>query len=130
MYLLDSNICVYFLRGNRNIANHIKSVGWGNCYISEITVAELLYGAECSASKKVNESTIMSFCECLHVLPISGVIAEFARQKAVLRKKGELIEDSDLWIAATAVAHDMQLVTENVKHLGRLQNVRIETWTK
>ena len=129
-YLLDTNICVYFLRGNRRIADQIRNVGWENCYVSEITVAELLYGAECSASTKINEATILDFCDCLHVLPISDVIPIFARQKAMLRKKGQIIEDSDMWIAATAVTHDMEMVTENARHLGRLQGVRIEKWER
>ena len=47
-----------------------------------------------------------------------------------MRKKGEIIEDSDMWIAATAVTHDMEMVTENVRHLGRLQGVRIEKWER
>lgn len=127
-YLLDTNICVYFLRGNRMIANQLKSVGWENCYISEVTFAELLYGAECSASKRFNERTVLALCECLNVLPISDVIVEFAHQKTLLRKQGNLIEDSDLWIAATSVEYGMTMVTENVKHLGRVQNVRIEQW--
>ena len=59
-----------------------------------------------------------------------NVIPIFARQKAILRKKGEIIEDSDMWIAATAVTHDMEMVTENVRHLGRLQGVRIEKWER
>lgn len=127
-YLLDTNICVYFLRGNRMIANHFKNVGWENCYISEITFAELLYGAECSASKRFNERTVLALCECLNVLPIGDVIVEFAHQKTLLRKQGNLIEDSDLWIAATSVVYGMTMVTENVKHLGRVQNVKIEQW--
>ena len=44
-YLLDTNICVYFLRGKYSLDRKIRQVGWDNCYISEITVAELKYGA-------------------------------------------------------------------------------------
>lgn len=45
-YLLDTNICIHLLRGKYNVDSKIDSVGLGNCYISEITVAELKYGAE------------------------------------------------------------------------------------
>lgn len=45
-YLLDTNICVFFLRGKYDIDQRIKQVGWDNCYISEITVAELKYGTK------------------------------------------------------------------------------------
>lgn len=45
-YLLDTNTCVYFLRGKMDLDEIIKSKGRENCFISEITVAELRYGAE------------------------------------------------------------------------------------
>jgi tRNA(fMet)-specific endonuclease VapC len=61
-------------------------------------------------------------------LPISGSIPEYARQKANLRRKGALIDDMDLFIGATAIANNMILVTENAKHLARLENIKIENW--
>lgn len=45
-----------------------------------------------------------------------------------LRQKGMMIENSDIMIGATAIVNDMVLVTENVKHLGRLNGISIETW--
>jgi len=60
-YLLDTNICVFFLRGKKSIVEQILNKGIDNCFISEITVAELFYGVECDEynfnenRKKVNE---------------------------------------------------------------------------
>ena len=45
-YLLDSNICIHFLRGKYNIIDKLNEVGIDNCAISEITLAELVFGAE------------------------------------------------------------------------------------
>lgn len=45
-YLLDTDMCIFFFQGKLNIKNKIEEVGLGNCYISEITIAELKYGAE------------------------------------------------------------------------------------
>ena len=45
-----------------------------------------------------------------------------------LRQKGMMIEDSDIMIVATAIVNDMVLVTENVKHMGSLNGISIETW--
>ncbi len=45
-YLLDTNICIFLLRGKYNVDKKMDEVGLENCYISEITVAELKYGAE------------------------------------------------------------------------------------
>lgn len=44
-YLLDSNICIHFLRGKYNIIEKLNEVGIDNCAISEITLAELVFGA-------------------------------------------------------------------------------------
>jgi len=40
-YLLDTNICVFFLRGKLNLDEIIREKGRENCFISEITVLEL-----------------------------------------------------------------------------------------
>ena len=45
-YLLDTNICVFLLRGQYDIDKKLDKVGLARCYISEITEAELKYGAE------------------------------------------------------------------------------------
>lgn len=50
-YLLDTNICIFLLRGEYNVDKKIDSVGLENCYISEITIAELKYGAELGRRK-------------------------------------------------------------------------------
>lgn len=46
-------------------------------------------------------------------------------KRLVLRRLGTLIEDTDLYIGATAVAMGYILVSENVKHLSRLENIKI-----
>lgn len=128
--MLDSNICVYLLRGKKEVLTHLLRVGWENCYISEITLIELLYGAECSNAIEENKREIQSFCDDLKVIPISGAIEEFAHQKANLRKQGKLIDDFDLLIGATARVYGLVLVTENVKHLERVSDIEIENWIK
>lgn len=127
-YLLDSNICVYILRGKKRMSEQLKKVGWLNCCISEITVAELLYGAECSNDVENTKKEVLSFCADIEIVPVSLALPEYASQKAKLRKKGTLIDDLDLLIGATAVATDCIMVTENVKHLNRIENIRIESW--
>lgn len=103
-YLLDSNICVYILRGKKRMSEQLKKVGWLNCCISEITVAELLYGAECSNDVENTKKEVLSFCADIEIVPVSLALPEYASQKAKLRKKGTLIDDLDLLIGATAVA--------------------------
>ena len=68
------------------------------------------------------------FCDNVDILGVDDVIPTYAREKARLRKIGTPIDDFDLMIGATALFHDFVLVTENVKHLGRIQGVEIENW--
>ena len=91
-------------------------------------MGQLLYGAECSLSPKANTNIIEKLCASFHVVTISDSIREFVKQKTYLRKKGQMIEDSDLWIASTAVHNNLVMVTQNVKHLGRLDGIVIEDW--
>jgi len=75
-YLLDSNVCVYLLRKRNkkgeSIISKLKEIGWDNCFISEYTVAELYYGAECSDHREENIEKVRSFCDDFNVLPITN----------------------------------------------------------
>lgn len=127
-YLLDTNICIHLFRGHQEVEKAIERVGWDNCAISEVTVVELLYGAECSAQRERNIRQVTEFVHDIEVVPFSACIEEFCRQKAQMRREGRMIEDMDLFIGATAVAKGMTMVTENVSHLSRIQDIRIDNW--
>lgn len=60
-YLLDTSICVFFLRGKLNLDQLIKERGRENCYISEITVVELRYGAENSDNPTLSHKAVDAF---------------------------------------------------------------------
>lgn len=47
---------------------------------------------------------------------------------AILKHKGLMVEDADIFIGSTAVTFNMTMVTENVRHIGRLKNIIIENW--
>jgi len=128
-YLLDTNICIYFIKGQYELNKKIVEVGEQNCFISEMTVAELKYGVENSktveAMRKIVEALIPKF----FVIPIYNSLDIYAKEKAKLRKQGLMIDDFDILIGATAVANDMVMVTNNVAHLSRLDSIVIEDWT-
>lgn len=92
-YLLDTNILVHLLRNRYVVSERIARVGWDNCCISEITMIELLYGAEVSKNRERNFAKVEQLCGDLEVIPVSVSIREFCRQKARLRHLGKLIED-------------------------------------
>ena len=60
-YLLDTNICAYFLNGKFNLKDKIDSVGFENSFVSEITIAELKYGVENNTHREKNFATLEIF---------------------------------------------------------------------
>ena len=129
-YLLDTNICIHFFRGDFNLIDKIERVGLENCAISEITLAELVFGAENSNFSEKNIQLIETFSEQVAILPILGGIREYGKQKVQLRKKGIMISDFDLLIGTTALANDLIMVTENTKEFNRIENITLENWVK
>ncbi len=129
-YLLDTNICVHYFRGQFNLADKIQEVDLRNCAISEITLAELAYGAESSSDPKKNFKIIDKFAEQVKILPIFNAINIYAKEKAGLRKKGTMISDFDILIGSTSIANGLIMVTENLKDLKRISGIKTENWVK
>ena len=130
-YLLDTNICIFFLRGKLNVADLIKQKGRENCFISEITVVELRYGAENSENPTKSHKSVDAFVGGLSIVPIYGSIKRYAKEKVRLRKIGKPMHDEfDLLIGVTAIENKLTLVTDNVKDFERLEGVKIENWFK
>jgi tRNA(fMet)-specific endonuclease VapC len=128
-YLLDTSTCVFYLRGKLNLLEKIKEKGRENCYISEITVIELRYGAENSDNPEESNKAVDIFLNGLSIIPIFGSIKRYAKEKVRLRKLGKLIHDEfDLLIGATAIENELILVTDNVKDFERLDGIEIENW--
>ena len=129
-YLLDSNICIHFFRGKFNILDKLNEVGIENCAISEITLAELVFGAEKSSDPAKNHELIEKFISQLTIFPIFDSIQIYAKEKARLQSEGSIISDFDLFIGCTSLANDLIMVTENIKEFERLQGIKIENWVR
>ena len=128
-YLLDTNICIFFLQGKYGIKEKIQQVGRKNCYISEISIAELLYGAAYSGSSK-HSHDVEIILESLTVAPIYDSLPTYAATKASLRRLGQMIEEFDMLIGSSAVHHGLVMVTENIEHFERIPGIEIENWVE
>jgi len=94
-----------------------------------ITLAELRYGADCSAQPTANHQAIDDFLSGVAVLVVDADIARaFGEIKAQLRRQGNLIEDFDLLLAATAFANGLTLITNNSAHFGRVAGLILDNW--
>lgn len=129
MYLLDTNIVIFSFRGNINVNKKIEEIGFKNCYISEITVAELKAGAAKSAKSDYHNKIIEEFLKKVEIIPIIEALESYAFERARLEKEGIKLDNFDLLIGATAISNELILVTNNTKHLQRMNIKSIEDWT-
>jgi tRNA(fMet)-specific endonuclease VapC len=131
MYLIDTDILIYSLKGDAAVMGHLKRTAASPKAISVISYGELLYGAQKSARPDQNLARIRRLGEVLPVIAVSPAIMEaFGALKARLETDGLRLDDFDLVIAATALTLGYRLVTNNEKHFRRVQGLQIETWAR
>lgn len=126
--LLDTCACIEILKGNMNVYRIVKSLSNSQRLVSEITVAELMFGVELSKRKFFEQQKVNDFLNDFSILPISNSIRRFAKEKARLQKEGTPIEDFDLLIGVSSVENNLILITDNIKHMSRINDILIENW--
>ena len=126
IYLLDTDTCIALLKKNQNIIQHLREVGVHNCKISDITIAELFFGAYKSGRQKHFDEVgeISGLFESYSIL----YLRKYGEIRWAMEQKGLKTGDMDLFIAATALEEDLILVTGNVKHFENIPGIRIENW--
>lgn len=131
-YLVDTDIIIYWLKDKYpQIKKKIEKIEECRIFISSITVAELYFGAYNSSKLDDNLKLISELISEINILnfdPKSG--EHFGKLKSALKNKGKMLNDSDLFIAATAISNNMILVTNNEKHFQRIENLTTQNWTK
>jgi tRNA(fMet)-specific endonuclease VapC len=128
-YLLDTNICVFFLRGKYVLDKMFKKVGLKNLFISEVTVLELKFGAENSINPKKSHEAVDVFLKGMQILPVTTVIEKYAQIKVHLNKQGKPIHDEfDLIIGLTALTNNHILITDNLKDFKNIPKLKCDNW--
>jgi tRNA(fMet)-specific endonuclease VapC len=131
MYLLDTDIIIYSLKGNRVVVNNIQDHADCPKAISVITYGELVYGAKKSQQVAANLAKIHRLREIFPVINLSCAIMDtFAGIKADMSRNGNIVDDFDLLIAATAVSIGYSVVSNNEKHFSKIPDLPYENWAK
>jgi tRNA(fMet)-specific endonuclease VapC len=131
-YLLDSNICIYLIRRkSKALIERLASHSTTDLAVSQITVAELRFGAEKSSAPKQNHQALEEFLLPLQVLDFDGPAATtYGIVRRKLEADGTPIGPLDNLIAAHAISQDLTLVTQNVKEFKRVPGLKVEDWTR
>jgi len=131
-YLIDTDIIIYWLKNKfQSINDKFIEIEEHRLFISSITVAELYYGAYNSSKVKENSQLVKELSSEINVVNFDHQAGKhFGKIKAHLKARGEIINDSDLFIASIAISKGYTLVTNNEKHFARIENLKIENWIK
>lgn len=128
-FLLDTDICIYWLKGKSIVRTKVEQVDWSDIAICVITATELYFGAYNSHKIEQNLKTAENFIQSITVLPLSNnTLKKFGQLKAQLRKAGTPVADFDLLIASVAISKNLILVTNNTRHYQRITGLKLENW--
>ena len=129
-YLLDTNICIFAMRDKHGINDRLESINPQQCYVTDVSVMELRFGAYKSEKKDENLRIVIDFLSKVKVVPFADTIDAFCQEKVRLQSLGTPIEDYDLFIGCAAKVAGLTMVTDNVQHLGRIEGLEIENWVE
>jgi tRNA(fMet)-specific endonuclease VapC len=127
-FLVDTDIASAYLQGNGKVFNRFIQHG-GGLYISILSVAELYSWVYVAPNPEKRERGLLAMLSDVTALPIDDDIARQCGQtRADLQKQGTKVPTIDLLIAATALRHNLTVVTHNQRHFSLVPSVRIEDW--
>ena len=125
-YLIDSMWVMDALKGTPAARDLFTRLTNEPLAISLITYGEVYEGTYYGPSRRVSEDGFRQFLRGISVLvPNRSIMRRFALIRGDLRNRGELIGDPDILIAATALHHNLTLVTENVRHFERIAGLSL-----
>jgi len=130
MYLLDTNIISYWMSGDPQLINKIKSYSPSDLSLSTITLAEIYCGIEKSPVKKKERRLKIEYIKSeLDIYPFNEQAAvKYGVIRAALEKIGKPISERDTQIAAIALAYKLSIVTHNTKEFSRIPKLKVEDW--
>ncbi len=124
-YLIDTDIVAAYLKGRPEETTLLASLE-GTLAISLITYGEIYEGIYFGRDPKRYEQGFLAFLRAVDVLPLNkAIMKRFARIRGELRRTGNSISDNDILIGATALHHDLTVVTHNRKHFQRIPGLTL-----
>ena len=119
--LIDTDILIDFLRGDKNTTETIKRISTERLITTDINAFELYHGAYKSKNKQINVANIEDLLNSLELLSTNREsMRKAAELIADLDKKGASIDIADLFIASICLINSASLLTRNKKHFERM----------
>lgn len=129
MYVLDTNILIYYFKGQGQVAQNLANVSAQEISIPTIVLFELQVGIAKSTSPAKRAQQLQQLLSRVNLVPFDRATALAAATiRAQLEQQGLPIGSLDVLIAGTAVALQATLVTHNVREFSRIAGLAIADW--
>jgi len=131
MVLLDTDILIGLLRNNKEAVRTISNLLAKHIilFTTSINTAELYFGARLSEKSQENLEAVDKLTKTINIIPFelnhSKIYGEI---RSDLQKKGEIINELDIFIATIAIEKDLPIITRNTKHFERIMRLTVDTW--
>lgn len=125
-YIIDTDWLIDVFVGVPHMVGTLQELRPQGVGVSLVSHAEIFEGAFGVPDTEIRLALYRSFLMQFETLFLSGPIVEiFGRTRSALRRSGQLIPDLDLLIAATAMHHDLILLTRNRRHFARIPELQL-----
>ena len=129
-FLIDTNICSAYLKGNRIVWNRFIHYS-GGLAISVVSAGELWTWVKREKASERSRKAVTEFIDLIDVVDIDLEVAlRFEELRAVMADSGTPMPDMDGLIAATALSHNLTLVTNNIADFQSVPDLRLQDWTQ
>ncbi|MBO7138251.1 MAG: PIN domain-containing protein [Bacteroidaceae bacterium] len=127
-YILDTDTWIEYFHHRSGVEKHIADTPAEQIYASEVTIAELTYGALHSKAVEKHLQEPKEIEETFTVLSLGDWIHDYAEIRHALTSKGLIVGDFDILIAVTARQHGLTVVTHNTKHFSQMPGIQCVDW--
>ena len=127
-FLLDTNSWIEYFKNRSDVADRVDALPRSQLCASEITIAELIYGAYNSKNYEKHYREVMRLKNNIEIFPISDALDDYGDIRFATKRKGNPIGQFDLLIGATARHYGLTVVTDNLKDFSPMPGVKVENW--
>jgi len=127
-FLIDTDICSAYLKGDRLLWNRFMQYG-GGLSVSTVTAGELFTWALRANAAPARLQGLLDLLRDMTVLEVTlDVARKFGEVRAGLLDHGQAAPEMDLLIGSTALVHGLTMVTHNVADYANIPGLRVVDW--
>ena len=129
-YILDTDTWIEFFRHRGGVDRHIAETPVEQIFASEVSIAELTYGALHSNAVECHLREPKEIEDTFTVLPLGDWVNDYAEIRQNLVSQGIIVGDFDILIGVTARHYGLTVVTHNTKHFSKMPGLQCIDWVE